>query len=98
VSESNLSLEEAQNRSYMIKSVQYALNLVLPKGKNYAGSIEIKFVLAKTGFLFLDYSGTHIGDIIINGTHVEAEKIFENHKIVLPKEYLNRGENYVFFL
>ncbi len=89
-------MDEARGRSKLIRSVQYALNVVLPRGNSYCGSVEIKFALAKPGHIFLDYGGSDVGDVVINGVRTPAEKVFSEHQITVPEELLQKGNNIVF--
>ncbi len=91
----NLKDEEARERSRLVRSVQYTLGLVLPRGGAYCGTVEIRFVLSKPGPIFVDYSGSEAGDIIINGFHVATDKVFSAHRIKVPAELQQKGENIV---
>ncbi len=82
-------------RSKLLKSVSYTLNLVLPKGTTFVGSVDIDFELVATGPLFLDYSGKEVGDIVINGERPVASTLFSGHRLRIPEELQETGRNNV---
>ena len=90
-----MTIDEAKERSLLIKAVQYNLNLVLPPAEHYNGCVEIKFLLVKPGHIFVDYSGEEIGDVIFNETRLDAAKVFLGHRIRLPKQLQIAGQNTV---
>lgn len=53
--------------------------------------ISLKKVPAKQ--LFLDFRGLKIGNLKINGTQVNDDSCFRNHKIYLPTNLLKIGED-----
>jgi len=88
-------MEEAKVRSKHIRSVQYTINLVLPREREYNGCVEIKCLLTKPGHIFVDYSGNEVGDITVNGNSVEAARVFSGHRIRIPVDLQLKGENIV---
>jgi hypothetical protein len=68
---------------------------VLPKGPKYAGSVTIDFTLSGKDFIFVDYSGLEVGDIIMNGVRLAPANVFYGHKIKLRPENMQIGENQV---
>lgn len=88
-------LQDAEKRSKIISSVQYSLNLVLPKASQYMGTVEITFTLQQKDHIFIDYSGREIGDIIMNGTRLDAANVFMEHRIKLRPENQIIGTNIV---
>ena len=62
----------------MISNVSYELIIALPKGGQYFGKVIANFdvkVLAKNGTndqLFIDYFGSDIKNLVINGKPIDA--------------------------
>lgn len=67
---------------------------MLPKGNRFGGLVKVNFKLLQktTKELALDFRGTHIAKLNINGTLVTDEKAFFNHEIILNQDLLKEGE------
>lgn len=61
----------------------------------YCGSVKITFMLSKKEHIFLDYSGTEVGDINFNGVKLEAANVFSGHRIKLRPDNQIVGQNVV---
>lgn len=78
--------------------MKYSLLLALTDMQEYQGIVEIKFVLGEQNDgIFLDYSGTEVGDICINEKIIPAKELFYKHRIRIPSSVQKVGENIVNF-
>lgn len=88
-----LTQEEARARGSSISDVHYRMELELrPGAATYAGECAIRFGFSGEADTFLDFVGTTIEWMDINGLVVEPQWL--NNRIVLPAAHL-RGRNEV---
>ncbi|MEQ8768025.1 MAG: M1 family aminopeptidase [Planctomycetota bacterium] len=94
LSQPGISRELARHRAERLSEIQYELSLTLDKGAESAsGIVQVRFHLEDAESpLILDFAGSAIESLQINGEPVEAIERVANH-IVLPKERLKEGEN-----
>jgi len=79
-------------------NIKYNLFLKLKKGDTFEGSVHIEAQLQKADSdLFIDYAGTIIKEVNINGTKVPTNDNYESERnlrfIPLPAEHLKEGKN-----
>jgi len=76
-----VNIETAKLRKSCIDEVEYKVDIMLPKGNKFGGKVRIDFkLLQKTSKeLALDFRGTHVAKLTINGTPVTDENAFFNH-------------------
>ena len=92
----SLTYEETEGRLKAVSDLKYLLTLSLSVKENYDGCIEIRFTLKeKSNDIFLDYNGSEVKFIKINGNLVSCEEIFSKHKIIIPYQKQEIGENIV---
>lgn len=89
-----VNIETAKLRKQCIDEVEYKVDLMLPKGNKFGGRVKINFKLLQrtSKELAIDFRGTHIAKLTINGTLVNDEKTFFNHEIILDQNLLKEGE------
>lgn len=73
--------------AYLKVRILAVLNLI---GENYWGNISLSMTLKKvpSKTLFLDFRGVSIGNLTINGTAVNEQSSFRDHKVYLPTQHL----------
>lgn len=88
-----LSEIEASVRSQSIRSgVQYSTFFHFQKGENYSGILHATFQLTDNQNLFLDFSGTSISDLRVNGHKIDnPESHFQNSRISIPSGHIRVG-------
>ena len=79
-----------------LRDVSYRVILSLMKGNSYQGVVDISFWLdsvpADQEHLALDFSGSGVKYLMVNGLVVEVKDItFQQHKIVLRRNWLKEG-------
>ena len=68
-----LTQDEAIGRAARVSNVEYDLTLDLTQGSpTYRGDVTIRFRLADTASVFLDFTGKRIERLEVNGRAVEA--------------------------
>lgn len=86
---------EAEYRGELVKDVSYGLLLRLSQTRDagYSGSFRVEFTLAKRSDkpLFLDFQGSQISNVVINGEPATAGVTFEGHRVQLPAQALRVG-------
>ena len=99
-----LSQAQAQARAQLFTpskdNISYSLFLKLKKGDTFEGYVTIKFHLQKTSpDLFLDFAGTTIHEVVINGTKLVTTDNYESQRdrrfLKLPENNLKLGQNEV---
>jgi hypothetical protein len=78
--------------------VSYKLALALLRGGGaYHGHVVITFYLTSkpSDSIFVDYKGSKVIKLVINGDDVIEGEPFRNHRIYFPKELLKEGRNEV---
>ena len=86
--------ELARERAARISEVRYGLRFTLtPKAETAAGHEELKFRAKPGGTLWLDFRGTAISKLMVNGSAVEAK--IENGHVGLPGSAIRDVENAV---
>ena len=89
-----LTQKEAEKRASSIRpGVQYDCFFHFKKGTDYSGIMQVVFQLTDLEEVFLDYSGSSISELIVNGITIpEAPaKSFVSGRITLPTEHLRVG-------
>ena len=88
---------DALYRDSIISEPHYDVNLLLPKGEEYCGHITITFKLfaEPTKNVHLDFRGTKIANLNINGVTIQDDTVFKKHQIKLPYANLKLGVNKV---
>ena len=86
-------------RSNDVGNVHYKVALALLRGgKTFHGHVEIKFNLYKDipmHDVFVDYKGSKVLKLVVNGEHVKTGTPFRDHKIIFPIKLLQPDENIV---
>jgi len=96
---SSLMKDAANARSRSITQVKYSLCLALNPGDSYYGYLEIEVTIGEiSDGIYLDYFGSSLKIVQINGQDVPCDSIFYMHKISIPSKYQQVGKNTVFFL
>ena len=64
-----VNIDTAKLRKECIDEVEYKVDLMLPKGNRFGGRVQVNFKLLKktSKDLALDFRGTHIAKLTING-------------------------------
>lgn len=88
-----LSETEASIRSQSIRSgVQYNTFFHFQQGENYSGILHATFQLTDNTNLFLDFSGSSISDLRVNGHKIEnPDSHFKEARIHIPTEHIRVG-------
>jgi aminopeptidase N len=74
----------------------YELHLNLNRGPKYNGTVIARFTLQHVDEdLFIDFSGTDIVEVSINGKSSYEKGLWNKLFLILPKEKLVRGPNVV---
>ena len=82
-----LSRDEAAARAGRVSGVDYTLELDLPAGGTcYRGDARLRFPVAGSGDLFLDFRGGEIERLEVNGRALRPER--PGHRIILPGDVL----------
>ena len=94
--QTELTIEEAQNRSAHVKDVSYQLQIDLrPDLPDYAGQVHVKFQYSGVKApLTLDFEGGSIAQLIVNGK-TQSKPDYNKHFLTLPADALNIGANEV---
>jgi len=79
-------------------NIIYNLFLKMKKGDSYEGSVHIEVQLQKADSdLFIDYAGTVIKEVDVNGTKLPTTDNYESQRnlrfLTLPKDTLKEGKN-----
>ena len=85
-----LTKEEAVLRSVMISDVDYQLSVCLRKGgKTYLGFVKTTFRVQEPGYLFIDFKGKAVKNLLINGEPLPSGlEVFNRHRIQIPWQLL----------
>ena len=67
-----LTEAEAKQRAKDISDVEYTFSVALPKGDQFYGHLEINFNAATTK-TFLEFTGTMVTQLKVNGKEQKAE-------------------------
>ncbi|MEO8539186.1 MAG: aminopeptidase N [bacterium] len=79
----NLTQVEAQDRASRVKSCAYAISLELTRGAaTYRGDVTLTFEASGSGDLFLDFRGTTIERLEVNGSAIEPN--WTGYRLTLP--------------
>jgi aminopeptidase N len=81
-------------------NITYNLFLKCAKGERFEGDVTINFDLQTVPEdLFLDFAGTNVNEVVINGTKVETSDNYESLRdrrfLKLPQANLKQGKNEV---
>mmetsp|Transcript_19659 Transcript_19659/g.26586 ORF Transcript_19659/g.26586 Transcript_19659/m.26586 type:complete len:131 (+) Transcript_19659:86-478(+) len=102
-----VKLEEAKTRSALLDpdSIKYSYKLALRCGDKFLGEAEISFKVngmpPEADSLWLNASFTAIAAVYLNGTDLAeyakanantCPKIYERHRLTIPRELLKQGE------
>lgn len=86
--------DACEERQQYISDIKYFVKLWMPHGDHYCGKISISFKTKKdmpSGYqLPLDFRGQKIAKLTINGTEIQAEKVFEKQSIALDSQFLKK--------
>src|SRR3712207_3284027 len=101
---SALSQVQAEKRAALFTNdrdnINYNLFLKLKKGETYDGVLTILFQLKSVSSdLFLDYAGTQVHELFINGTKIDTndnyESIRDRRFLKLAEDKIRTGKNEV---
>jgi len=86
---------EALYRSKLVRNPYYMIALsLLPGGLNFEGQVIVNFDLSLVSSdIFLDFEGSKVLSIVVNGKEAMFPDLFSEHKIKLPVELLKEGRN-----
>lgn len=87
----------AQKRKAMVTGyIDYELTLLLAKGKRYSGIVQMTVHLAAQKDLFIDFEGTAINKVVVNGrTMHDVAARWNRHFLLVSRDMLQKGENKV---
>lgn len=87
---------DAIKRASLVSDISYEIAYALHRGGNtFVGHVKIKFVMSQFEDTFLDYKGETVHWIKVNGQEITDYNPFENDKIILKKNPLMQGVNFV---
>lgn len=92
--QTELTLEEAQNRSSHVKDVSYQLKIDLrPELPSYTGQVSIKFqYIGAKAPLTIDFEGGTVAKLVVNGK-TQSQPEYNKHFLTLPADSLASGAN-----
>ncbi len=84
-----LTLREAEARAARVRTCDYVIELDLARGApSYRGDATLRFDLAGTGDLFLDFRGRRLDRLEVNGRLIESPA-WNGYRLWLPAEALS---------
>jgi len=96
--EPGISRELARSRAETVQEVEYSVRLTLEKDmKEVSGEVRIRFVLdpdtEPAGNLLLDFAGTELDDVRVNGIPQDGGLAQEKGHVIIPEDVMAPGAN-----